>query len=112
MTTIPDKPFSTLVQTTPGGVADVLWAAAVLDASAPAALSRLRELAATLDASQLDVDTLQQIFQAHMALDRSAAGSGEQGAPLLPAEVLRQAKAAWQAKPPSTAAPKVHIAYL
>ena len=87
----------------------MLWAAAVLDASAPAALTRLRELAAALDASQLDASTLQHMFQAHMALDRGAGGSGGESAPLLPSEVLREAKAAWQARPPSTAAPEVHI---
>ena len=86
----------------------MLWAAAVLDAGAPVALSKLRELAAALDASQLNVDTLQQVFQAHMALARTAAGSAQQGAPLLPSEVLQQAKAAWQARS-STAAPKVHV---
>ena len=97
------------MQTSPGSVADVLWAAAVLDANAPAALSKLRELAANVDASQLNAETLQQIFQAHMALDRSIAGSVVQSAPLLPSHMLKQAKTAWQDRTPSTAAPKVHL---
>ena len=98
-----------MAQTSPGSVADMLWAAAVLDSNAPAALSKLRELAATVDASQLNAETLQQIFQAHMALDRSVAGSVVQGAPLLPSQMLEQAKAAWQDRPASSAAPKVHV---
>lgn len=106
---IADTWFFTLVQTSPGSVADVLWAAAVLDANAPAALSKLRELAATVDASQLNAETLQQIFQAHMALDRSVAGSVVQNAPLLPSQMLEQAKAAWQERSPSSAEPKVHL---
>ena len=100
-----------MAQTSPGSVADVLWAAAVLDANAPAALSKLRELAATVDASQLNAETLQQIFQAHMALDRSVAGSVVQSAPLLPSQMLEQAKAAWQDRQASTTASKVHLTY-
>ena len=87
----------------------MLWAAAVLDAKAPAAISKLRELAATLDASQLDAEALQRVFQAHMALDKSFAGSAEQGGPLLPPGLLQQAKAAWQDRLGSTAASQVPI---
>ena len=86
----------------------MLWAMAVLDVRAPIALSKLRELAAALDASQLNAETLQQVFQAHVALGRTAAGSAQQGAPLLPSEVLQQAEAAWQARY-STAAPNVRV---
>lgn len=103
------KTISAVVQTTPGSVADVLWAAAVLDAGAPASISKLRELAAILNASQLDAETLQRVFQAHMALDKRPAGSAEQGGPLLPPELLQQAKQAWQDRLASTAARKVII---
>ena len=97
-----------MAQSSPGSVADALWAAAVLDVSAPAAISRLRELAAILNTSQLDANTLQQIFAAHMALERTiSAGGAEQGAPLLPPGVLQQAKAAWQDKLSKIAATQV-----
>ena len=97
-----------MAQLTPGSVADALWAAAVLDVSAPAAISKLRELAAILNTSQLDANTLQQIFAAHMALERTIpAGGAEQGGPLLPPGILQQAKAAWQDKLSKVAASQV-----
>ena len=76
---------------------DVIWAAAVLDVRAPVALSRLRELAALLELPQLDVSSQQRLFQAYMAFEKGTEnGSGGQGVPLLPSEMLPLTKAAWQ----------------
>lgn len=105
-----DMKLSCCMQSTPGSVADVLWAAAVLDVRAPAAFSRLRELAVVLETAQLDARTLQRLFQAHMALERSSgAEATEQGVSLLPPEILEKARAAWQAKLSATAVTQVSL---
>ena len=103
--------ISDCMQSTPGSVADVLWAAAVLDVRAPAVITRLRELAAVLDTSRLDESARQRLFQAHVALERSSRGSGsaEQGASLLPPEILHQARAAWQDRLSSVVASQVCV---
>ena len=91
--------YGVALQSSPGNIVDVIWAAAVLDVRARAALSRLRELAALLELPQLDVSSQQRLFRAHMAFARSSEnGSRGQGIPLLPPEMLSLTKAAWQDK--------------